>query len=364
MISLPAVDSSIMGGTKKIKKNMQAIGDHSEPGGSAVAPKKGKLKSKNFSQCETEVLAEEVVPKYSMLYGSRKANTTSSVRNQIWQNILMQVNSVGVAQRSIAQLKKKWNDLRRIVKAKMAEEAKQCKITGGGPRENNNFSAAEELVRVTYSRDQVQGVGNMDFMALANSPQDVDNPSSDVEEQATMERENLQESEVTTENPTSTPSTQQADFNIEGDLGFTDPQMSFLNAYSMRNQRNLEAIVAKMESMENYCQKGLQLFEQLVNDCHKYVEFSISNPQQSNIPAPIYTQSKGSSPIPQSSIDSLPKYGVNLPPTSSDSSAISQVAKPVLKSGKRPYKSNFRKLRKPPQKKLYIHLPNPLTFWI
>ncbi|OCT56816.1 hypothetical protein XELAEV_18004344mg [Xenopus laevis] len=66
-----------------------------------------------FSDEELEVLIREISEKYNLLYGSLACKISNQRKNQIWESIKNKVCSVGVGQRTVIQLKKRWLDIRR-----------------------------------------------------------------------------------------------------------------------------------------------------------------------------------------------------------------------------------------------------------
>ncbi|OCT55612.1 hypothetical protein XELAEV_18000413mg, partial [Xenopus laevis] len=63
--------------------------------------------------------------KYNLLYGSLACKISNQRKNQIWESIKNKVCSVGVGQRTVIQLKKRWLDIRRRTKDKLSEIEKK-----------------------------------------------------------------------------------------------------------------------------------------------------------------------------------------------------------------------------------------------
>ncbi|KAK0133966.1 Myb/SANT-like DNA-binding domain-containing protein 4 [Merluccius polli] len=114
-------------------------------------------RSKNFSRQELEVLVEEIITKKKLLLG-RFDNITVTAENKKrgWAKVAQTVSAVGFARDGPA-VKKKWADIKSIVKKKAAERSRELKRTGGG-KSSIQLDALEEKILGAIGETLVGGV--------------------------------------------------------------------------------------------------------------------------------------------------------------------------------------------------------------
>jgi hypothetical protein len=89
-------------------------------------------RSKNFSKQELEVLVEEVVSRQRMLMGKLDNVVTADNKKRAWAKVAQSVSAVGETERDAIAIKKKWADVKSLVKKKAAERTRETRKTGGG----------------------------------------------------------------------------------------------------------------------------------------------------------------------------------------------------------------------------------------
>ncbi|KAK0141581.1 Myb/SANT-like DNA-binding domain-containing protein 4 [Merluccius polli] len=114
-------------------------------------------RSKTFSRQELEVLVEEIITKKKLLLG-RFDNITVTAENKKrgWAKVAQTVSAVGFARDGPA-VKKKWADIKSIVKKKAAERSRELKRTGGG-KSSIQLDALEEKILGAIGETLVGGV--------------------------------------------------------------------------------------------------------------------------------------------------------------------------------------------------------------
>ncbi|XP_073670657.1 nuclear apoptosis-inducing factor 1-like [Paramisgurnus dabryanus] len=80
-----------------------------------------KSKKRNFTQCEVEVIVGEVEKRRKMLFGGHS-----------WQTLADGVNAVASQPRTMAEIKKKWSDIKVEAKKRLALHRQSVSATGGG----------------------------------------------------------------------------------------------------------------------------------------------------------------------------------------------------------------------------------------
>ncbi|XP_069369437.1 nuclear apoptosis-inducing factor 1 [Paralichthys olivaceus] len=84
----------------------------------ASAAKKRKM---NFSEREVEIIVEEIERHKHTLVNHFNAGVTHMAKNNAWLEILKKVNSVTTCPRELAEVKKKWSDMKTEVRRKVAQ---------------------------------------------------------------------------------------------------------------------------------------------------------------------------------------------------------------------------------------------------
>ncbi|KAK0156624.1 t-SNARE domain-containing protein 1 [Merluccius polli] len=115
-------------------------------------------RSKNFSKQELEVLVEEVVVRKKLLMGKLdNISVTAENKKRAWAKVAQSVSSVGGMERDAVAIKRKWADVKSLVKKKAAERSREIKKTGGGTS-SIKLEALEERVLEVIGESLVDGV--------------------------------------------------------------------------------------------------------------------------------------------------------------------------------------------------------------
>ena len=70
----------------------------------------------------------------SFLVDSKFTNQITNVKkNKVWREVQMKVNALGVASRSVPEVKNKWNNMIQKAKKENTEFVTKARATGGGP---------------------------------------------------------------------------------------------------------------------------------------------------------------------------------------------------------------------------------------
>ena len=91
-------------------------------------------KKKNFTETELEVLLSEVEARKNVLFGTLSSGISSKRKRSGWENVCQAVNAVGSENRTQAEIKKKWSDIKVDVKQRLAAHRRSVVQTGGGGR--------------------------------------------------------------------------------------------------------------------------------------------------------------------------------------------------------------------------------------
>uniref|UniRef100_A0A3B1IC62 Nuclear apoptosis inducing factor 1 n=1 Tax=Astyanax mexicanus TaxID=7994 RepID=A0A3B1IC62_ASTMX len=80
-----------------------------------------KKRKMNFSEREVEIIVEEMEKQKHVLVNHFNAGVSHIAKNGAWLEILKRVNAVTNCQRELAEVKKKWSDLKTEVRRKVAQ---------------------------------------------------------------------------------------------------------------------------------------------------------------------------------------------------------------------------------------------------
>uniref|UniRef100_A0A8C1SMX6 Nuclear apoptosis inducing factor 1 n=1 Tax=Cyprinus carpio TaxID=7962 RepID=A0A8C1SMX6_CYPCA len=89
-----------------------------------------KKRKTNFSEREVEIIVEEMEKQKHILVNHFNAGVTHIAKNSAWVEILKRVNAVSTCQRELAEVKKKWSDLKTEVRRKVAQARAAMEGTG------------------------------------------------------------------------------------------------------------------------------------------------------------------------------------------------------------------------------------------
>ncbi|XP_040204079.1 uncharacterized protein LOC120936045 [Rana temporaria] len=126
--------------------------------GKKILKEKKRIRNRKFTFHENLVLIENLVPHFHKLLGNRAAATESAWKNTIWKQIADAVTSVGVSPRSADNVRKRYQDIRLLLRRKISDENKSRKATGGGPEKKIVYHQYEELLRPYIDLDSIVGI--------------------------------------------------------------------------------------------------------------------------------------------------------------------------------------------------------------
>ena len=90
----------------------------------------------NWSKNETSLLKTLFTENESVLSAKLSNTVTNSKKKEVWEAITNEINLLGVAHRSISEVKTKWSNVARGLKSDFSTYRKEITKTGGGPHPN------------------------------------------------------------------------------------------------------------------------------------------------------------------------------------------------------------------------------------
>ena len=101
-----------------------------------------RARKPNFSASECNMILKLAEENLAVIREKFSNVLTNKKKNEVWQSICDKVNALGVAKRSIKDVKEKWRAMCGVARKDMAQEKKSLSKTGGGkapppPKENS-----------------------------------------------------------------------------------------------------------------------------------------------------------------------------------------------------------------------------------
>ncbi|KAM4675221.1 myosin-binding protein C, slow-type isoform 3-T3 [Discoglossus pictus] len=138
-----------------------------------------KHEKPDFTEPEMEMLVEGVSKHGPQICGALSAKTTKAEKSKIWADIQAKLNAVGGNNRSVAEIKKCWNNLKKVTKDKLAQSKTESKaenegvpagepagvpteVHAGVPAANVVLSPLEKRVEAMLQIEQTEGTPGID----------------------------------------------------------------------------------------------------------------------------------------------------------------------------------------------------------
>ncbi|XP_056225015.1 nuclear apoptosis-inducing factor 1-like [Seriola aureovittata] len=130
-------------------------------------------KKRNFSEMEIDILTSEVAQNKDVLFVSLKSGITGAHKTAVWKRETEAVNSVAIEERTPAEVKKKWSDLKLATKKRVTALKRNIRQTGGGqPDSSLILTGTEEKIASLIGSESISGIsGGGDTDALASEPE-------------------------------------------------------------------------------------------------------------------------------------------------------------------------------------------------
>ena len=108
-----------------------------------------------------EVLISEEEARNYILFGSLSSGISTKTKKLAWEKVAKSVNEVGAESRTVADIKKKWLDIKVDVKRKVSAHRRSVGQTGSG-------AGVGELVPFEQRAAAVMGIGS--FLGRSRQP--------------------------------------------------------------------------------------------------------------------------------------------------------------------------------------------------
>ncbi|XP_063297894.1 uncharacterized protein LOC134586351 isoform X2 [Pelobates fuscus] len=127
------------------------------------APVQERERQRNvkFSEEENDILIKKISENYEKILGKLTTRTSTSEKKAIWRDIAACVNSVSAYSRTTMQCKKRYADIKKKVKEKMAKQSRHQSGAGSGTRGAVSFWPYEKYLMSLISCEPVLGLQRM-----------------------------------------------------------------------------------------------------------------------------------------------------------------------------------------------------------
>lgn len=149
-----------------------------------------KTRKVNFSERELLSLLEAVSERFGIISSKFSDCVTNGEKDKAWRGVVTAVNSVGKTERTVSEIKKKWEDMKSRTKKRANEVKKDRNGTGGGEPQVKLLSPMESRILSLIGDTAAYGItGAID----TNAPE-----TSDVESEPMKDENSEPETETVT----------------------------------------------------------------------------------------------------------------------------------------------------------------------
>jgi len=124
----------------------------------SVKMEEKKNKKPRFSEREIEILVSMVKEKNDVLFGKFSDVVSNGKKKEAWGNVVNAVNAVSFTVRTMEELKKKWDDMKRGTKKRASAVKNDQMKTGGGRPDIPPLTSIEEDVVSILGEERVFGL--------------------------------------------------------------------------------------------------------------------------------------------------------------------------------------------------------------
>ncbi|XP_073507583.1 myosin-binding protein C, slow-type isoform X10 [Phyllobates terribilis] len=122
-----------------------------------------KQEKPEFTNQELDLLVDCVSKNGPNICGALSAKTTKAEKSKIWADIQAKVNAKGGKNRSIADLKKRWNTLKKQTKNKMLQSKKESNVENTVvPEPTKDLSVLEKRVEAMLQLEELEGTPDIE----------------------------------------------------------------------------------------------------------------------------------------------------------------------------------------------------------
>ena len=110
--------------------------------------KSERKRKMNFSVSEINKITEKVEENLDVIQSKLTNSITNKKKQEIWAKITAEVNSIGVAERSVQDIKDKWKNMHSLAKKEFTIHKNAIRVTGGGPPPKPPTSSTDKIIKL------------------------------------------------------------------------------------------------------------------------------------------------------------------------------------------------------------------------
>ena len=124
----------------------------------AESSNKSKKRKQNFSSAECSLLVELVEKNLDAIRGQFSSSITNAKKQELWEKITSQINSLGFESRTPKEVREKWRNLAQIAKKTNAGIMSSQRKTGGGPATKPPSLTTEKIINILGDEPSFSGI--------------------------------------------------------------------------------------------------------------------------------------------------------------------------------------------------------------
>lgn len=123
---------------------------------------KDRKRKLNFSASEINKITVLVEENLQIIQSKLTNSITNKKKQEVWAKITGQVNAIGVAHRSVQDIKDKWKNLQTTAKKEFSRQKRSFAQTGGGPACKKPKETTERIMRLFENAPSFTGINGFE----------------------------------------------------------------------------------------------------------------------------------------------------------------------------------------------------------
>ena len=124
----------------------------------AAEENKKRNRKANFTVAECSVILEEAEKNIDVIKSKFSNAITNKEKTEVWRSITSKVNSLGVCERSVQEIKDKWRGMVGEAKKEHCQVKKKQKMTGGGSRPKSPNASTQKIIDLFGENPSFSGI--------------------------------------------------------------------------------------------------------------------------------------------------------------------------------------------------------------
>jgi hypothetical protein len=117
-----------------------------------------RARKPNFSAAECTLILKLAEENIGVIREKFSSTLTNKKKHAVWENICGKVNALGVAKRSLTDVKEKWRAMRNAARREMAVEKRSLGKTGGGKPPAPPKATSQRIIELFGDEPSFSGI--------------------------------------------------------------------------------------------------------------------------------------------------------------------------------------------------------------